>query len=397
MPCALGRSTCSATRQFAAGRTAVVAWCCTAPPKAVHVSGCSPGASARWKSLGHGQQFVSHGVHPSGAPLDWYPDPPELTPLDTLPSVTEEQVTAFLAAVAPLIEAEEPKAEHHNGNGQDGPHFDGAANHNILDVIAALAVIPNRDPADWEGWNRVGMATWAAAEGSVHGFNAWAAWSSKHPQHDVAACRERWRHYPTSPPSQTGAGKLFRMAADAWPGWKRPSEGYTKEQGGPSPLWCDLDEWTEADIQRRPWIAPGYLLRRAVTLLIGPPSIMKSSLVLGQACALALGIDFGRFQPVAAGVTILYNVEDDATEQRRRLSAALRQIPLATPAQIREKVIRTGPSGIVLALVGQNLSGYVNEQALSLWNHLPSSFVPMHENELMDPVSRVPFSHGLRP
>ena len=49
----------------------------------------------------------------------------------------------------------------------------------------------------------------------------------------------------------------------------------------------------------------------------------------------------------------------------------------------------------VLALVGQNLSGYVNEQALSLWNHLPSSFVPMHENELMDPVSRVPFSHGL--
>ena len=39
----------------------------------------------------------------------------------------------------------------------------------------------------------------------------------------------------------------------------------------------------------------------------------------------------------------------------------------------------------VLALVGQNLSGYVNEQALSLWNHLPSSFVPMHENELMIP------------
>ena len=46
--------------------------------------------------LGHGQQFVSHGVHPSGAPLYWHPDPPELTPLDTLPTVTEEQITEFL-------------------------------------------------------------------------------------------------------------------------------------------------------------------------------------------------------------------------------------------------------------------------------------------------------------
>ena len=167
----------------------------------------------------------------------------------------------------------------------------------FLTLSPALAVIPNGDPADWDHWNKVGMATWAAAEGSVHGFNAWCAWSSKHPQHDVAACRERWRHYPTSPPNQTGAGKLFRMAADAWSGWKRPSEGYTKAKDGPDPIWCDFDTWVEADIEKRPWIAPARLLRGSVTLVTGPPSGMKSSMVLAWGCAMALGIDIGRSTP----------------------------------------------------------------------------------------------------
>jgi hypothetical protein len=79
-------------------------------------------------------------------------------------------------------------------------------------------------------------------------------------------------------------------------------------------VWCDLDDWVEADIEKRPWIAPGRLLRGTVTLVTGPPSGMKSSLMLAWGCALALGIDVGRFHPVAAGVSIIYNVEDDATE-----------------------------------------------------------------------------------
>ncbi len=119
-----------------------------------------------------------------------------------------------------------------------------------------------------------------------------------------------------------------------------------QDQGSPDPIWCDLDDWVEADIEKHPWVAPGRLLRGSVTLVTGPPSGMKSSLMLAWGCALALGIDLGRFRPAAAGMSIIYNVEDDATEQRRRLSAALRQFPGATPADIRCKVIRTGPSGV---------------------------------------------------
>jgi hypothetical protein len=50
-------------------------------------------------------------------------------------------------------------------------------------VLAALTVIPNYGPADWEHWNNIGMATFAA----------------------------------------TG-DKLFKMAHQACPGWTKPSQ-----------------------------------------------------------------------------------------------------------------------------------------------------------------------------
>lgn len=118
-----------------------------------------------------------------------------------------------------------------------------------------------------------------------------------------------------------------------------------REAPKPAPIWIDDAGWVESDIPRRPWIAPGYLLRGAVTLLIGPPSAMKSSLMLAWGCALGLYHTFGRFAPVAAARTLLYNVEDDQTEQRRRLSAVLRGFG-AMPTDIQGRVIRAGPAGI---------------------------------------------------
>lgn len=110
-------------------------------------------------------------------------------------------------------------------------------------------------------------------------------------------------------------------------------------------LWIDDEAWIEADLPRRRWVAAGYALRGAVTVITGPPSAMKSSLMLGWACAAALHRPHAKFTPIEPGVVIVYNVEDDQTEQRRRLSAVLRQFD-ATPTDIAGKVIRTGPSGI---------------------------------------------------
>lgn len=137
-----------------------------------------------------------------------------------------------------------------------------------------------------------------------------------------------------------------------------------KQESPVDPVWVDDNAWTEADLPKRPWVAPGYALRGAVTLLTGPPSAMKSSLMLAWACALALGRDFGRFRPAEPGSVLVYNVEDDQTEQRRRLSAVLRQFD-AAPANIANKVIRTGPSGIGTLLTRTDRGVIVDTDAMT--------------------------------
>lgn len=240
--------------------------------------------------LGHGQQFVSHGTHPSGALLHWHPDPPEVTARDTLLAVTENQITGFLSAIAPLIEAKPEAAEDRRADRQDGPHaYETGATADILDVLAALGVIPNGGPADWEAWNRIGMATWAASGGSVHGFNAWAGWSARSPAHDDAACRERWRHYPTSPPDKTGAGKLYKLAAEVWPGWQRPSETQTRAKGN-RPVQLRIVNPVNLElvpIQEREWIVTDWLPARVTTANYGDGGTGKTLLAqqLQTACA----------------------------------------------------------------------------------------------------------------
>lgn len=90
----------------------------------------------------------------------------------------------------------------------------------VLDVTAALAVIPNDN--DWWAWNRIGMAAWRASSGRA--FAAFDAWSQKSGKYDPGATRARWDHYSTSQPDRIGAGTLFYLAREAFPAWKRPSD-----------------------------------------------------------------------------------------------------------------------------------------------------------------------------
>ena len=90
----------------------------------------------------------------------------------------------------------------------------------LLDVAAALAAIPNAD-LEWADWNKVGMAAWKATEG--RGFAAFDAWSQRSPKYDAEGTAGRWEHYSNSPPERIGAGTLFMLAAEAVPGWRRPT------------------------------------------------------------------------------------------------------------------------------------------------------------------------------
>jgi hypothetical protein len=170
------------------------------------------GTSGKVEVLGHGQQFVAHGVHPSGAALWWSPAGPDETAVDDLPAVTEDAITVFLKAVAPLIGADLEQAEQRT-NGLD--HEPGEPQADALRIAAALLDIPNHGPADWEGWNRVAMAVWRATGGNDMGWAALESWSHRNPAYDPKETRERWDHYPKSPPTKIGAGTIFHMAAEA--------------------------------------------------------------------------------------------------------------------------------------------------------------------------------------
>lgn len=109
-------------------------------------------------------------------------------------------------------------------------------------------------------------------------------------------------------------------------------------------IWVEDGDWSEAEIPPRRWIVPGYLLRGSVTVLSGPGSAGKSMLTVLWVLALALGRRVGRFAASAQFRSLVYNVEDDADEQRRRISAALRQFEVV-PGDLGGRVVRVGPHG----------------------------------------------------
>jgi len=88
-----------------------------------------------------------------------------------------------------------------------------------LDLAELVHAIPN--DADWETWNNMGLAIYAASAGSEHGAVVFDDWSAKSLKYNPYTTAERWRHYHRSPPSRTGIGKLVKLALEA--GW-RPAE-----------------------------------------------------------------------------------------------------------------------------------------------------------------------------
>jgi hypothetical protein len=96
-------------------------------------------------------------------------------------------------------------------------------------VASALSAIPNTERS-WETWNKIGMAAFAATQGNEAGLEAWSAWSARHPAHEENACRRRWSHYSSSPPTAIGAGTLFHEAARH--DWSDPRKEAPPDSGG---------------------------------------------------------------------------------------------------------------------------------------------------------------------
>jgi AAA domain/Primase C terminal 2 (PriCT-2)/Bifunctional DNA primase/polymerase, N-terminal len=383
------------------GRCALVYRAAEGQPGKRAIVGCL----GKVEVLGFGEQLQAFGRHYTGAALDWYPAAPDTVSVDTLPPVTEAALDAFLAAAGSLVGVEVSPAPTVATQAHIASNRGLAAD--PLDITAALAVIPNAGPADWERWNRIGLAVWAATEGHDVGLAAWDAWSARNSAYDPLAVAERWAHFRTSPPMRLGAGTLFHMARQACPNWRKPSELQSEppppgsdhpqpaedtvdpQDREPEPqkdvaLWSCDDAWSEENIPVRPWVARGYLLAGSVTLLGGTGSAGKSLLIKAWVIALVLGVRFGRFVPTRPCRVLSYNTEDDRHEERRRLSATLRQFD-RTAHDLAGKLRLVGPTDIGTLIERDPVTGQIRLTAamIALEQHI-KTFQP--DVVMLDPL-----------
>jgi Bifunctional DNA primase/polymerase, N-terminal/Primase C terminal 2 (PriCT-2) len=105
------------------------------------------------------------------------------------------------------------------------------------EAAAAYVVIPN-DDADWETYNRLGMAGWRATAGE--GFAGFDAWAQKSGKYNARNTIERWQAYFKSPPTQIGAGTLIMLANEADPGWREAYRAKAKQEQPEQAAWPTL-------------------------------------------------------------------------------------------------------------------------------------------------------------
>jgi hypothetical protein len=72
----------------------------------------------------------------------------------------------------------------------------------------------------WEEWTSWALAIFAASGGSQRGFDIFDEFSARSSKYDPVTTDERWYEISGSPPSATGAGKIFAAARNN--GWQPP-------------------------------------------------------------------------------------------------------------------------------------------------------------------------------
>ena len=184
------------------------------PPKRTLVT-----SAGKVEVLGHGQQFVAFGRHASGAMLEWRDGSPLDTPADFLPEVTEDQISAFLAAVRDMVGDGDGEISATATDARTSKH---GLTADTERVAAAVACIPNAGPADWEHWSDIGRKIHAATSGSDDGLDIFESWSERNPAHNERyTCTEQWEHWHRSPNTVAGFGSLHAEARKHNPMFER--------------------------------------------------------------------------------------------------------------------------------------------------------------------------------
>ena len=101
------------------------------------------------------------------------------------------------------------------------------AKQDMATLTLSAAMIPNAD-ISWDpdkktgnpGWNGIGMALYAASDGSAEGFRLFNAFSRRSRKYNAKMTRDKWKAFHKCPPREIGAGTIFFLAEEAVPDYR---------------------------------------------------------------------------------------------------------------------------------------------------------------------------------
>jgi hypothetical protein len=370
------------------------------------------GTQGKIEILGLGQQAVVHGVHPSGAPLSWQNGRgPDSVPRDQISAVSEEQITTFLTASAPLLDARSAESDRYVAAssdrrtleagwklprvlasvpldndlaaGIDSPNWFSAlpAQEKLAAVKACLNSLDNRSSDTREVWLRVLFAV-ADAErlGCPDARQRALEWSQRGASWTTEADFEMaWASYKPKPGGIT-VGSLLAMADGAGldlSQWRDlalarlcgvPGAALGQASVQPAPSGTAIDPYSFLTIDpdhmppHRPWSVSTKLIDGEVTVLAAKGGWGKSAYSISIACSAASGRDFLDQKIWGGSKRILYvNSEDDTDELQRRFIAAARHHKLTKPDLARIMVRGVNTPGHETLTVGDESAARVNE------------------------------------
>ena len=216
-----------------------------------------------------------------------------------------------------------------NGSGADPvrPEMDEETKQRILEVLPFISA------ADYETWIHVGMAL--CNEGFP--FEVWDEWSRYTDQrtgeayynYNSAETAYKWKSFQSGR-NRWNRGTIFRLANLANDTSQENYEGLFDEASCfslPGLSWIDFNQIQQKEIS---WLVPGYIPRKAITVLGGDGGVGKTSIE----CAIAAAISAGRQTFLTAGVipeeieeirpgkVVLLNAEDPYGEVLKPLLEA---------------------------------------------------------------------------
>ncbi|UEM06358.1 helicase RepA family protein [Skermanella rosea] len=122
---------------------------------------------------------------------------------------------------------------------------------------------------------------------------------------------------------------LVRQAREKYnkPNPPDPAADFDFSQSPPAPLsLASAADIVIEELERRPWLFGGWLMKGIISMMVGPGGQGKSMLSIHAALAFAAGMTWAGQKPMEQGGAWIWNNEDDLTELKRRVGGTAKHM-----------------------------------------------------------------------